>query len=297
MIGRVAAGLERALAAIERFYLGRVSVWRLVALRLGFGVIMTLQYLDYAADMELLFAPDGLLTHVRGASTFVAEHWQAWWIMTLVGAVAYTAGLLTRVAGLACVIGHIGFHGQGGWFTWGDGVIGHAMLLTTLVGDPGARLSIDAWLRRRLRGRAPPDEVSILPIRLIQAQIVAVYVAAGLHRIDSEGWWRGRMTFVALANDRFTRFPYLEIHRVKGLLWLGTWYTWLLELFAPIFLWIPRLGALWAVGLILMHAGLFATSTIGWWQPYMIVAISCYLPLAWVERPLAWIEARLSGRR
>ena len=54
-----------------------------------------------------------------------------------------------------------------------------------------------------------------------------------------------------------------------------TYAALLLELLAPLLLWIRGLSRFWALGLIGLHANLEALTNIGWWQRVMISVFWC----------------------
>ncbi len=284
---------------VASFYLADHPIHPLVVLRVCLGTIMFLQYVLYTPYMADIFGPEGLMAQVKpGGATWVINNYQLVWGMLLAGALCYTLGLFTRVAGLVAIVCHVAFHHQTWTYSWGDGTVGHVFIFYTLLGNPGGRLSIDAWLRRRRDPeRAPPETTAAYAIRLIQLHITAIYFMAAWNRVVRPGWQMGRMTYVALNQSVFSRFPATDFFAYQWPLWAATWYTWIIELAAPAVLWLGdrnrTLRIYWVFGLMLMHLGLELTSTIGWWQFYMIVVLTTFLPPEWAQRFVCDAERRL----
>ncbi len=282
---------------IASFYLADHPIHPLVVLRVGLGAIMFVQYVMYAPYMADIFGPEGIMAQVKpGGATWVMSNYQLVWGLLLAGALCYTLGLFTRVAGLVAIVCHVAFHHQTWTYSWGDGTVGHVFIFYTLLGDPGGRLSLDAWIRRRRDPtRAPPETTAAYAIRLVQLHITAIYFMAAWNRIVRPGWQLGRMTYVALNQSVFSRFPATDWFPYQWPLWAATWYTWVVEIAAPITLWAKHrtLRIYWVFGLMLMHMGLELTSTIGWWQFYMIVVLTTFLPAEWAERFVRAGERRL----
>jgi hypothetical protein len=59
----------------------------------------------------------------------------------------------------------------------------------------------------------------------------------------------------------------------------------ILELAAPILLWVPRLAVV-PYMLIAMHLGLEAVTNVGWWSFVMIGGLTSFLPAAHLEAVL-----------
>lgn len=285
---------ERLISAVESWYLDPAPVYPIVAMRILLGLWMTLQYVLYAPYMADMFGPDGVVVVMLDESTWLIEHYRVVWFVLIGASFCYCVGFASRASGLLAIICHVAFHKHAWGFTWGDGTMGHAFIFYTLLGHPGARLSVDAWIRRRLRPDSVPREtIQAWPLRLIQLHVCAVYFMAAVNRIHSLGWLQGRMTAVAISNSLFTRFPNVEWLEYRAILWIATWYTWIVELLAPINLWRPRLRTTWVVLLIAMHLGLELSSTIGWWQFYMMTALITFMPPAWPKTVITRAERAL----
>lgn len=92
------------------------------------------------------------------------------------------------------------------------------LALVGLVIDPRTQpLSLDR-LRAVNRGDAPPAGVPAWTVRLVQLQIMILYMTAGFWKVVSTSWWDGSALYLAYGASTFSRF---------GVAWLE---------------WMPRVG-------------------------------------------------------
>ena len=122
-------------------------------------------------------------------------------------------------------------------------------------------------------------------MRLLQVHLCAMYVVAGWSRLESPSWWEGEATFAAVSDLFYARFD-VDWQPWKGLLAVGTWAALAFEGLAPVLLWIPRVGPVWALGLLTLHAGLEVVDNHGSWQLLMGAALLTFLPAPWLARLL-----------
>jgi hypothetical protein len=288
--------VERTLEAARRWFFDPADVHPLALSRIGLGAILFTAYVLNLPYLEALFGAEGLGAYLGLDARLALSHPWALYGLTLACAAAFTAGLATPVSGLLLALCHADFMNGSRMWTWGWGPIILSFLVYTALGGSGRAYSVDAWLRRRWRGQAPAARVPGWAIRLIQVHIAAIYVAAAWHRIDNGPWWRGEMVFAALADSTFSRFPYLDLQPLKGVMEVACKAGWALELAAPLALW-PRWTRIpCALGLIALHATLEATATVGWWQFMMMLMLFHFLPPTWSRRALE-APGRLAARQ
>ena len=122
-----------------------------------------------------------------------------------VGLVALGAGLVglfTRVAAPLAALSSLYWTGL--VYSFGKphhDKVALAFALLALAFSPcGARLSVDAWLRRRRTGTRPPrtSPFAGLPMRVTQITIALGYCASGLTKLSIAGWdWTNGYTLMA----------------------------------------------------------------------------------------------------
>lgn len=280
--------IGRAWDAVANWFFAPQKVHALALTRVMLGAILFSCYFLYRPSLEWIYGSDGLAAWLEPLSEpYTVTQRYLWPIygVLMVSAACFCLGLFTRPAGLALALCHwlyVRFYSVHTW-GWGENM----PLIVTYVALSGAGhwLSLDAWLAAR-RGRPLSTEPSGWAFRLLQMHATAVYIAASWHRIDDGGWLRGEMVYEAVSNGWYSRFPYMNFRPIMPILSLLTWGTELVELTAPVALWIPRLRRWWVLALYGLHMGLQLGASVGWWQPMMIAVLTCFLDPDVVKRRL-----------
>ena len=86
---------------------------------------------------------------------------------------------------------------------------------------------------------------------------------------------------VALERREFARFdldwfPFFGVLEILGIVAL------VLELSAPLALWIKPIGKYWALALMGMFLLLIVATAVGWWDFMMLFILTAFLPEAWL---------------
>lgn len=285
----------RALAAVRRWFLAPQPLDGLVAARIGFGATLFAAYalrLPYAQDFfgpggfagagfyaRLPFAPP-LHPHVTETLTVLRLVDSAPVILVLYGtllvaALAFALGAFTRTSGSVALVLHLLFWARNPYAYWDWAGFVIAPLAYTVLAPTGRLASLDAWRRRRRGEPSLPRTAPGWPLRLMQIHVCTMYAAASWSRVDKQSWILGEMVLVALTNATHSRFVF-DWTAWQPLLRLGTWGALGLEVLAPVLLWVPRLGRLWALGLVALHLGLEAVTNVGYWNVVMISALASF---------------------
>ncbi|CAN5830580.1 hypothetical protein BH11MYX3_BH11MYX3_46160 [soil metagenome] len=156
----------------------------------------------------------------------------------------------------------------------------------------------DAWAIDRAPDR-PPEAGYGWILKLLAAITAATYVMAGIAKLRIAGfaWLDGEQLRNQIAVDNLRKAllgdsiaplatPFLD--HPAGFTAFSVMPI-VLELSAPIMLFLPRLARLWALAAWGFHVGVVLLMNI--WFPYPLLGLA-YLPLLHAERPLAWLVAR-----
>jgi len=273
--------MKQAFLKIHHWFFQPYPLSPLILSRICFGLVMFLMYLSYLPDLGWLTAKDGLLDYVMSGETGAIRHPWPIYFLLLASAITFSIGFFTRFSGLMLLACHLSFisnnyHFPSGW-GWGRKI--PLFLGCLILANVGKCYSLDALLARKRR--KTPNESNTIPAwpaRFIQLQIATVYFSAAWARIFDPEWIKGEIMFATFTAAYVSRFPHLDWMAWKGLLSLGTWGGWLLELLAPVALWIPRLCTWWAVGLIFLSVMLEITTTTEWWHFGLISVLVVFLP-------------------
>jgi hypothetical protein len=214
------------------------------------------------------------------------------WAAGVVSSALFAVGAYTRPAGVLALAVYSLFHARNPYATAGWSVMLKPFLLYAILAPTGRFGSVDAWRRG---GRAALADSATWrgpgwPVRLLQVHLCAMYLVAGWSRIDSPSWWQGEASFAAVSDLFYARFD-VDWQALRPLLALATWAALAFEGLAPILLWAPRVGAVWALALLALHAGLEIVDNHGSWQLLMGASLLCFLPAPWVARLLPFRSA------
>jgi hypothetical protein len=288
---------------IERFFAPR-AIHALVFCRIGFGSILFVAYLMKWPHVQTLFGPDGF----GGASTLArsplgsvtreleapvewlsgvtsAEWIWALYFLLLLSSLCFALGFRTRTAGVIALVLHTLFHARNAYAFFGWPIMMKPFMLYVLMAPVGRFGSLDAWLRRHREPWTPVREWvgPAWPLRLLQVHVCTMYAEAGWSRLTDPGWLKGEMVFVALTDRRFGRFDF-DWYPYLALLKPPSYVAFVLEPLAPLMLWLPWIGPIWALGLVALHLGLEVFGNVGWWQLVMMTALVVFLPNEWLAR-------------
>jgi hypothetical protein len=310
------AGRARLAAALERFFAPQPQV-AMVACRVLFGAIAFGYFAGRADWVQELWGPEGIFgfaffdrlaldapARAREASFAWLQHtgsaglvW-ALWCVGLAASALFAAGAFTRTSGVLALAVFTLFHARNPYATAGWSVMLKPFLLYAILAPTGRFASVDAWRRgdRDAFRDAAAWRGPGWPVRLLQVHLCAMYAVAGWSRIDSPSWWSGEATFAAVSDLFYARFA-LDWQSWKPLLAAGTWAALAFEGLAPLMLWLPRVGPVWALALLGLHAGLELVDNHGSWQILMGGALLAFLPPAWLACVLPRSPATPGARR
>ena len=241
----------RAIDRLHHIVTERTDGRTVAVMRMGFGAACLAKLALAWPMLQRLSDPVRLrvhypLLHGEPPAAFVPVVAAAWFL----AAVAFTVGWRTRLAGglLCAAMGAALFADQQLYSN-------HLYLLITVVAilvlaDPGARCSLDA------RGRGPRD-VPRWPIRLLQVQLVVVYLFAALTKLNVD-FVSGLVLGLNVRWDGPLAFP--GTLRTVPVLFTVSVVTILLELVLAVGFCLPRYRTGAVVLGLLLHTGMFVST-------------------------------------
>ncbi len=299
------AGRRGPAAWIERFF-GPAPQQGMVACRIAFGALLFSSYLWKGPWIEVLYGPAGM-----GGSELAARlpaaafgrpidapfRWlaatdslmivYAAWALLLAASLCFLLGYRTRLSGVLMLLLHASFVARNQYAYFGWAWMAKAFVLYAVLAPSGRWVSIDAWRS----GRVAESWSGVgWPVRLLKLHVCTMYAVAGLARLEDSAWRHGEMVFVAVSDRGFARFD-IDWHPFAAWLEPFSYAAFVAEPLAPLLLWVPGLGAVWAVLLLLLHLGLELLTHGSWWQWLMMSALLVFLPPRWLEVPLGAIDA------
>jgi Vitamin K-dependent gamma-carboxylase len=292
-------------SAVKRWFFAPTMQYWAVMCRIGFGFCLFAAWLFYAPVVQELFGPQGLggaatiarLPHAELALRdfrYVAYlryiHvptviWLLYGVL-LLSALSFAAGCFTRTSGVVLVLLHTLFVARMPYAVWGWAMMIHAFTSYTILAHPGRYVSLDAWFRGRKTPDASPGRIGTAPLwpkRLMQVHVCTMYAVVGWARLSQPGWIEGGMTYEALTNLMFARAD-LDWHAWIPLLRASNYIVYCLEPLVPVLFWLPTVGPWCVIALMGLHLGLELTTTVGWWNYVLMLALLTFLPDAWLQR-------------
>ena len=137
-----------------------------------------------------------------------------------------------------------------------------------MLGPCGARYSIDRLWRMRsgATGEVPESTWANLAIRLIQLHMCAIYLYAGLGKLEGQTWWTGEAIWLSVASLEYQSLDVTWLGHHPWIMDLLAHATVFFELFYPFLIW-PRFTRPWmlatAVGMHLFIASCLGMITFG----------------------------------
>jgi hypothetical protein len=284
--------LRRATAAWNLFWFAAIDARTYAAMRITLGLLLLGNHVLLAPELTRVLGPQGYYPLSVAVASGARERWSLFdyptdegqlWLVFWLGClpmVGMILGFQSRLMTLLAMAVEISVHHRSPWIQHGGDRVLRLSTLSLALAPSGAAWSIDAWWAARRRAAAGDDapRSALAPIwvnRLIQIQLVVIYVATGVLKEGGSTWQNGTALFYALSSQNFQRAPALTDalldHRVvHWLASLGTWVTLGWELsFGLLVLWRPTRWLALVLGLAL-HMGIFSTMMVGAFSPAMV---------------------------
>jgi hypothetical protein len=252
------------------------------AARVGLGVTLLAMHLQYAPWFRALFAPSGIggsqtmqrtagydglayqafarfrVLHLIESEAIIA----GLYILLLVTAGCFALGYKARAAGVMAAVLHIIFNAHNPHL------------------DTGAAWLIAPFVLYIASCRCDGTISTVAPwgVRVLQVHVCAMYLVAGFARLSAAGWLDGEMVLRALLNAQYGRYD-VDWIAIAPALTAVSYLVWILELGAPMMLWIRPVRRYWAIALIAMHGSMELLIDAGWWQLMMISALVTFIPI------------------
>lgn len=280
------------LQRIATFWAGDVDLAPLALFRILFGLLLFNWFWQLYPNLSAFFTDEGMLPR-RSLLEFhpvrisllnaVGEWWAVaiFWAVSLVVATMIAIGYRTRLACVLAFVAVSAFQWRNPLILDGSDLVFRTVPLWLAFAASGARLSLDAALRRA-RGDALTGRGWALPIRLLELQYAWVYLATGLEKLAGPAWHAGTATYYALQlKHTFGRTWADFLVRDPTLVRAQTWGTLFVEfaflplVFAPV---LQRYARLLAIALAaVLQVGIALFMNVGNFPVVMIAGLVLFL--------------------
>jgi hypothetical protein len=169
-------------------------------------------------------------------------------------------GLASRFMAVAAWCLHFLLIYAGDGLLYGMDMFAHIALLFCIVMPIGEYLSVDALLLRRPLRYSQWAGVSR---KLLQLQVCAIYLSAGVEKALGVQWWNGDAIWRTVLLPSFHTFDMTWLAQFPALAVMGGWSIVTIECGYSVFIWWPRTRRLWLALVIGMH--FFIGLLLGMW--------------------------------
>jgi hypothetical protein len=261
-------------------------------LRIGFGLLVFIDFLVLFRDVDRWFGPGGMLTFdasraIVDADTITIFQWfpDSWlavhvcYVLLLIQSLCLAAGFFGRFNAACVFVLVTSFnHRNMALFDAEDNLLRIACFLLIFMPLDDAfslRNLLDHSSGRPLRTKTFPA----WPLRLLQIEMTLIYLSAALLKLRGEDWRSGSAIHYAVQVDLFRRFPVPQfLVDDLSLGKLATWSILALELALPFGLWIRRTRPFAIAAGILMHLAIEYSMNLFLFEWAMIVGLLSFWP-------------------
>ncbi len=325
VLGPVVTGASERVRAFENVLLTRrislygVAVSRIVASMAYVGILLTnfghRELLfgaasDWARPYRDTFPQSGWVGMLENATGPV---FTAFYLAVIAAGAAFVLGWHSRITGPVLLFGAFQIvemnpvvHDQG------DNILRIGLFLILLtdnaavwsldarrrakVGDPVLERLPARW-RAALTSRAASTAKTLVhngAVIALGAQLVIIYIAAGMFKVSGNGWKFGTAISYPLRLDEYRVWPFLNdlVVSTSVGVWFMTYFAVFLQLYFPALLLnrVTRRIALTAV--ILLHVGIAVLMGLPWFTLAMVAFDGIFVSRATYQALGRWIERR-----
>lgn len=112
-------------------------------------------------------------------------------------------------------------------------------------------------------------------LRVMQAHLCVVYLAAGSFKAMGDQWWNGEAIWQAVSQPAFSTFDLSWLAAYPWIPMLAGWATLVVEIGYALFVWPRRMRRVWCIATIALHLGLTLFMGLVFFSALMILLTSC----------------------
>jgi len=248
-----------------------IDVRRFAFVRIGYALLILIYLAILYPDLETWFGPTGLYPAEVDAETKLPQLWSVLrWLPTepleagiwlhrifwlhIACTLLLLSGFCSRLNALMVYVLLISWQNRNPLILDGEDGVFRLVGFFLLLMPSGRAWSID----RLLWNRSVKDACALAPawsLRLLQLQMVVIFVSAALYKLGGAAWWDGSaLSYVVRLDDTFGRFripawPF----EIPILVRLMTWTVLAVELIAPLLLWFRETRRWALLAIVLFH--------------------------------------------
>ncbi len=304
-------GTSSEVVVEPRYWFGSIDPRPLALFRIVLGALILFDLCDRLRDFRAFFTDDGVLPRVALVTGFARVYrfslfdtfgdpglCALLYAAGMVVVVLFVVGYRTRLFGVLSWVFIVSLHERNIVILDGGDTVIRVMLFWLMFSDAGQVYSVDAWL-----GRVRPRAIFALPVRVLQIQVVIVYVCAACSKTGP--WWRdGTAIYHSLQLSDWARAStaaWVIAHPMVAR-FLSRSTIWMEGGFVPLALFpLPHAGRtriykellrLAGIGAVIgLHFGIFVTMRVGLFSLLMPATMLLFVYPSWIPARLdRWLS-------
>jgi hypothetical protein len=254
----------------DRFWFSRIDPVSASVCRICLGGLLVCFYVANAPNWERYYAADGVTgVSVLDPTRAQQSPWNvfawtegvvplgAFWWLGLFCAVCFTIGLNTRLSTVVLFVLQTSLVHANRAAANGEDLTFRMLLFYGIFAPLNDTLAVDSWLEQKFRKEPRTDVPLAWPIRLMQLNILLVYVISVPYKLAIEGaWWDGTAIYWTMMNATWCRHPGWLLWAQWPVSALATYGTLFVEGLFPILVWFRRTRLVALAAVAAMHLGI-----------------------------------------
>jgi hypothetical protein len=271
----------------QGLFFSPISPAVLALFRIAFGAVLVGDALLLVRDAPRLLHPDGVFDLATAKRAPVGRRLGLLvWLPPTVGAVrlvlalhlvavvAVTLGLLTPLATAVAFVTLTSLHHRDPMVLNSADAVARLLLFWLVFAPAGRVLSLDA----RLFDLDPDVTVDAWPLRLLQFQVLTIYLRTGWWKMRGPEWRDGTAVWFALSSPELRRHDLPRRLKRPAVYRAMTWGTVAFELGFPVLVWVGPLRYPMLVVAVAFHLAMHALLRIRLFPWVMLAGLTLFLP-------------------
>ena len=280
----------------QRFWFAKEDSLAVCVMRWPMVGMIFYTHLIWTFDFEAFFADQASWQSREFVRQYQVEQfaYSLWWyvpsqwmwpahLIALLVIFLFWIGFATPITGWLCFVIVVSYANRVPLAMYGLDQVNGIAALYLAIAPCGGRLSVDAWIRQRLRNvddiptvtrrilngvakvpfwgvcqriYAQPMSSARLAIRLFQVHLCFIYLWGGLGKLQGETWWNGEAVWLTAASLDYQSNDLTWLVHFPWLYQSLSIATWVWEISFPILVWQPRLRPWVLMVGVMMHLGI-----------------------------------------
>ena len=253
----------------DKFWFSRFDPISACVFRIAIGFLLLIYFIALYPNWELFYARDGIISLTDPEIAKVTlDKWSLFYLtdkilpvriyywLGITGIIMLIVGFKTRISTVFIWILIFSMTNRTRVIVNGEHLVLETILFFSCFLPLGYYLSVDRWLDKKKNNKVNLKEPSIWPLRLIQINIILIYVFSTYYKITTDpAWLNGESLYWTITNKMWGRFPYPELfYNWDSILCkILTYSSLFIEGSFPILIWFKKLRFSLVIVMIIFH--------------------------------------------